>query len=245
MSWKQLHKCLETVAKPVYGGGEPVERPGEQESLMDEIAAQREQFGDFERSVLIFEEEWARTHPRSGHANSGPKLAAIREVFPEISTTRYYQVLNRLLDMDEAEAHKPDLVHTLRARRDKARKVRDAQTAVAQRLREELHGPTPTREEDRQVATSLYERCEMLAGMLIKAGLRAKEGGSGPGGAPVHVVVRTGVEADGYYRLVPGVGEAVTLYFVPVEGPARDLGHVLSHARAAGVVLDHIAGVPS
>lgn len=202
------------------------------------------QFGDLERRILTFEEEWARTHPRTGHANSGPKLSAIVEAFPELpSTTRYYQVLNRLLDMEEAAKFKPALVERLRRRREVGRAARAEQTRVAQ---EHMATRSEIPEETRPVATSLLERCEMLSDVCRKAGLRAGPGGGSSRATPQHVVVSPGEVAkrDGYYRLVPGVGEAVTVYYAPPnDAPVHSLGHALSHARAAGLVLDHIAGV--
>lgn len=215
---------------------------------MDEIAPQREQFGDFERRILTFEEEWARANPRTGHANTGPKLAAIIEAFPDLpSTTRYYQVLNRLLDMDEAEQFMPMMVRRLRNRRDEARNARQAASARAREIDAQTKGHAPAAPEEARVSTSRVERCEMLASLLKRAGLdRASVSLHGAEGVSSIVVVRSNApESDGYYRLVPGIGEAVTIYYVPVEGPTRDLGHVLTHARAAGVVLDHLAGVHS
>jgi hypothetical protein len=145
--------------------------------------------------------------------------------------TRYYQVLNRIIDMDEAALFRPLVVGRLRRRRQVARAARAGQTERGEEIR-------------REMATTLLERCEMLAEVCRRAGLRAGPGGGQSRSTPTHVVISTGPYDSGYYRLVPDVGESVTIYFVPAaDVPTRDLGHVLTHARAAGAVLDHIAGV--
>ncbi|MDI1465822.1 DUF3263 domain-containing protein [Catellatospora sp. KI3] len=58
-----------------------------------------------ERLILDFEKQWWR--------HAGAKEQAIRDRF-EISSTRYYQVLNALLDNPAALAHDPVLVGRLR-----------------------------------------------------------------------------------------------------------------------------------
>lgn len=58
-----------------------------------------------DREILAFERRWWR-HP-------GAKEQAIRDTFG-LSTTRYYQLLNRLLDQPAALAHDPVLVGRLR-----------------------------------------------------------------------------------------------------------------------------------
>ena len=58
-----------------------------------------------ERDVLAFERHWWRY--------AGAKEAAIREQFG-LSATRYYQVLNALIDRPEALAADPLLVRRLR-----------------------------------------------------------------------------------------------------------------------------------
>lgn len=248
LGWKQSHKCPQPDAKGVYAAGEPVERPGEpQEEAVDEIAPQREQFGPFERSILAFESDWARAHPATGHANTGPKEAAIHDGFDGISATRYYQVLNRLLDMDEAERFDPATVRRLRRIREGKRAERERATDAQRRIRAEMDNrrgrdAETTDQLEQHVATSVGERCEMLAEVCRKAGLRA-----GPGGpnraVPTHVVVGLGPDGIGYYRLAPAVGESVIVNYVPPEGDTRYLGQALTHARAVGRVLDHLAGV--
>jgi hypothetical protein len=70
---------------------------------------------DRERQVLAFERQWWR--------HAGSKEQAIRDLFA-VSSTRYYQMLNGLLDNPAALAHDPVLVkrlRRLRATRTRAR----------------------------------------------------------------------------------------------------------------------------
>jgi hypothetical protein len=71
-----------------------------------------------ERDVLAFERQWWKY--------AGAKEFAIKELFA-MSATRYYQVLNALVDRPEALAADPMLVkrlRRLRASRQKARAAR-------------------------------------------------------------------------------------------------------------------------
>ena len=71
-----------------------------------------------EREVLAFERQWWK-YP-------GAKEQAIRDLF-DLSATRYYQILNGLIDRPEALAADPMLVkrlRRLRASRQRARSVR-------------------------------------------------------------------------------------------------------------------------
>ncbi len=68
-----------------------------------------------DRAVLDFERCW--------WTQAGPKQVAIRERL-DLSAARYYQVLNRLLESDEAIAYDPLVVHRLRRRRDRRRRAR-------------------------------------------------------------------------------------------------------------------------
>ncbi len=61
--------------------------------------------GDRERAILEFERQWWR--------HAGAKEQAIRDRFG-LSATRYYQLLNGLLDKPAALAHDPVLVQRLR-----------------------------------------------------------------------------------------------------------------------------------
>ena len=73
---------------------------------------------DREQEILAFERQWWKY--------AGAKEQAIRELF-DMSATRYYQVLNALLDRPEAMAFDPMLVkrlRRLRAARQRARSAR-------------------------------------------------------------------------------------------------------------------------
>lgn len=74
-----------------------------------------------QEAILDFERGWWQL--------SGPKEAAIRERFA-ISTTRYYQVLNELLDSPEAMDYDPLVVRRLRRLRTQRRAARFGSTAT-------------------------------------------------------------------------------------------------------------------
>ncbi len=95
---------------------------------MDSAMARTEQSGDDaeladgltrrEHDILAFERQWWKY--------AGAKEDAIKELF-SMSATRYYQVLNALVDRPEALAADPMLVkrlRRLRASRQKARAAR-------------------------------------------------------------------------------------------------------------------------
>lgn len=63
---------------------------------------------DLERDLLDFERLWWR--------GRGSKLYALRELF-DLTETRFYQVLNQLIDRPDAAAYAPDVVRRLRAKR--------------------------------------------------------------------------------------------------------------------------------
>src|SRR4029079_10977265 len=97
-------------------------------SEMDGAIARTEQSGDDpaltdgltrrEHDILAFERQWWKY--------AGSKEDAIKELF-SMSATRYYQVLNSLVDRPEAVAADPMLVkrlRRLRASRQKARAAR-------------------------------------------------------------------------------------------------------------------------
>jgi Protein of unknown function (DUF3263) len=70
-----------------------------------------------ERDILDFERQWWK-HP-------GAKEQAIRELF-DMSSTRYYQILSRLIDRPEALEHDPMLVKRLRRQRSARQRQRAA-----------------------------------------------------------------------------------------------------------------------
>jgi hypothetical protein len=76
-------------------------------------------------ALLDFEKSW--------WALSGSKESEIRERF-DISPTRYYQLLNALIDSPDALAHDPLLVKRLRRMRETRQKER-----TARRLGVNLH----------------------------------------------------------------------------------------------------------
>jgi len=70
-----------------------------------------------EREILAFERQWWRY--------AGAKEQAVRELF-DMSATRYYQVLNALLDRPAALAYDPMLVKRLRRLRSARQRARSA-----------------------------------------------------------------------------------------------------------------------
>ncbi|HSV64624.1 MAG TPA: DUF3263 domain-containing protein [Mycobacteriales bacterium] len=70
-----------------------------------------------ERDILAFERQWWRY--------AGAKEQAIRDLFA-MSATRYYQVLNTLIDTPQALAHDPMLVKRLRRLRASRQRARSA-----------------------------------------------------------------------------------------------------------------------
>jgi len=72
---------------------------------------------DREQQILAFERQWWKY--------AGAKETAIRELF-DMSSTRYYQVLNGLIDRPEALAFDPLLVKRLRRLRTSRQRARSA-----------------------------------------------------------------------------------------------------------------------
>jgi len=72
-----------------------------------------------EREILAFERQWWKF--------AGAKEQAVRELF-DMSATRYYQVLNALIDRPEALAHDPMLVKRLRRMRMTRQRARTARS---------------------------------------------------------------------------------------------------------------------
>jgi len=70
-----------------------------------------------DQQILAFERQWWKY--------AGAKEQAIRELFG-MSATRYYQVLNALIDRPEALAHDPMLVKRLRRLRQARQRARSA-----------------------------------------------------------------------------------------------------------------------
>ena len=72
---------------------------------------------DRDREILAFERQWWKY--------SGAKEQAVRELF-DMTATRYYQVLNALIDSPAALAHDPMLVKRLRRMRSTRQRARTA-----------------------------------------------------------------------------------------------------------------------
>ncbi|HTP15938.1 MAG TPA: DUF3263 domain-containing protein [Streptosporangiaceae bacterium] len=72
---------------------------------------------DLEVRILAFERSWWRF--------PGAKEREILEVF-DMSVTRYYQLLNELIDRPEAAQFDPALVARLRRQRGRRRRIRSA-----------------------------------------------------------------------------------------------------------------------
>jgi len=79
---------------------------------------------DRDRAILDFERSW--------WSEPGKKELAIRERF-DLSTTRYYEILNELLDSSEALEYEPLVVRRLRRVRDRRRRARYEGRTVSER----------------------------------------------------------------------------------------------------------------
>lgn len=75
------------------------------------------ELSDRDQQVLAFERQWWKY--------AGAKEQAIRELF-DMSATRYYQVLNSLIDSPAALAHDPMLIKRLRRMRSTRQRARTA-----------------------------------------------------------------------------------------------------------------------
>ncbi|WP_183092267.1 DUF3263 domain-containing protein [Nocardioides stalactiti] len=76
-----------------------------------------DQLSDRDREILEFERQWWKY--------AGAKETAVRDKF-DMSSTRYYQVLNALIDRPEALAADPLLVRRLRRLRSQRQRQRSA-----------------------------------------------------------------------------------------------------------------------
>lgn len=84
---------------------------------MSEQAATESGLSERDAQILAFERQWWKY--------AGAKETAIRERF-DLSATRYYQVLNALIDTPEALAAEPMLVKRLRRMRTSRQQERSA-----------------------------------------------------------------------------------------------------------------------
>jgi hypothetical protein len=78
------------------------------------------QLSERDQAILGFERQWWKY--------SGAKEAAIRELF-DMSSTRYYQLINTLIDTPEAMEFDPMLVKRLRRMRSSRQAARTANRA--------------------------------------------------------------------------------------------------------------------
>jgi len=94
---------------------EPVPTPREDQETPAEPAADAPALTEREAQILAFEGKWWK--------HAGSKEQAIRDAFG-VSSTRYYQLLNGLLDNPAALAHDPVLIGRLRRLRSTRARTR-------------------------------------------------------------------------------------------------------------------------
>ncbi|GGC05334.1 DUF3263 domain-containing protein [Cellulomonas carbonis] len=82
-----------------------------------DVAPHGAELSERDQQILAFERQWWKY--------AGAKEQAVRELF-EMSATRYYQVLNALIDSPAALAHDPMLVKRLRRMRSSRQRARTA-----------------------------------------------------------------------------------------------------------------------
>src|SRR3990170_3711514 len=87
------------------------------ETVNHEHHADRPSLSERDREILEFERQWWKY--------AGAKEQAVREKF-DMSSTRYYQVLNALIDRPESLAFDPLLVRRLRRLRAARQRARSA-----------------------------------------------------------------------------------------------------------------------
>jgi hypothetical protein len=112
------------VIRAYDGPDEQRDDARDQRSAMDAANAFRPtdtgaeaRLSDRDQQILAFERQWWKY--------AGAKEQAIRELF-DMSATRYYQVLNTLIDRPEALAADPMLVKRLRRLRSSRQRARSA-----------------------------------------------------------------------------------------------------------------------
>ena len=81
------------------------------------VTAARAPLSDRDREVLAFERQWWKY--------AGAKEQAVKELF-DMSATRYYQVLNALIDNPAALEADPMLIKRLRRLRSQRQRTRQA-----------------------------------------------------------------------------------------------------------------------
>ena len=88
-----------------------------------DVTASEGDLSDRDREILAFERQWWKY--------AGAKEQAVRELF-DMSATRYYQLLNALIDDPAALAHDPMLVKRLRRMRSSRQRARTARRLGAE-----------------------------------------------------------------------------------------------------------------
>lgn len=92
-------------------------RPEPDATSTADAATSENELSDRDREILAFERQWWKY--------AGAKEQAVRELFG-LSATRYYQVLNALIDSPAALEHDPMLVKRLRRMRASRQRARSA-----------------------------------------------------------------------------------------------------------------------
>ncbi len=80
-------------------------------------SAETTSLSERDREILDFEHQWWKY--------AGSKEQAVRDLF-DLSPTRYYQILNQLIDSEDALAHDPMLIKRLRRQRARRQRTRSA-----------------------------------------------------------------------------------------------------------------------
>jgi len=116
--------CGDSVADQqpeTHGAVHPASGLTTKESPMDAVRLDNEAAGSSlsqrDRQILEFERQWWKY--------AGAKEQAIRELF-DMSATRYYQIINALIDNPDALAFDPMLVKRLRRMRAARQRARSA-----------------------------------------------------------------------------------------------------------------------
>jgi hypothetical protein len=113
----QEQRAQPATAEPPAAADPPGDEPVAGESATDEPVLDEPVLDEREREILAFERKWWK--------HAGSKEQAIRDAF-DLSATRYYQILNGLLDNPAALAHDPVLVGRLRRLRSARARSRTA-----------------------------------------------------------------------------------------------------------------------
>lgn len=86
-------------------------------AVREQVIPADAELSERDREIIAFERQWWKY--------AGAKEQAIKELF-DMSATRYYQVLNGLIDSPAALAHDPMLIKRLRRLRASRQRARSA-----------------------------------------------------------------------------------------------------------------------